>query len=79
MIRRALFALPLSMLAFALPAQAMVDASQSGPPLETPTTTLAAALRCHDTPSPANHEPVLLVHGIAATARKSGTGTIFPR
>jgi triacylglycerol lipase len=67
MIRRVLFALPLSMLAFAMPAQAMVEADQSGPPLVTPTATLAAALRCHDTPSPTDHEPVLLVHGIAAT------------
>jgi triacylglycerol esterase/lipase EstA (alpha/beta hydrolase family) len=67
MIKHALLALPLSMLAFALPAQAMADAGHSGPPLMTPTATLAAALRCHKAPSPANHEPVLLVHGIAAT------------
>jgi triacylglycerol lipase len=78
MIRRALFALPLSMLAFALPAQAMVDTVRSGPPLVTPTATLAAALRCHDTPSPANHEPVLLVHGIAATGSEEWDWNYVP-
>lgn len=72
MVRRVLLALPLlSMLVFALPAQAMVDAAQSGSPLVTPTATLAAALRCHDTPSRAGHEPVLLVHGITCNTAMS--------
>jgi triacylglycerol lipase len=66
------------MLAFALPAQAMVDAGQSGPPLATPTATLAAALHCHETPSPAKHDPVLLVHGIAATGSEEWDWNYVP-
>ncbi len=79
MVRRVLLALPLlSMLVFALPAQAMVDATQSGPPLATPTAALAAALRCHDTPSPAGHEPVLLMHGITSTGPESWDWNYVP-
>jgi hypothetical protein len=82
MVQHVLLALPLvSMLVFAPPAQAMADSAQdeSGPPLVTPTATLAAALRCHDTPSSASHEPVLLVHGITSTGAESWTGTTCPR
>ena len=61
MIGRVLLTLPLFMLAFAVPAQGVVDAHQSGPDLITPPAKLAAALRCHDTPALSEHEPVLLV------------------
>lgn len=67
MIGRVLLTLPLFMLAFAVPAQGAADAYLSGPDLVTPPAELAAALRCHDTSAPSEHEPVLLVHGIGAT------------
>jgi triacylglycerol lipase len=80
MVRRVLLALPLlSMLVFACPAHAMADAAQSGgPPLVTPMATLAGALRCHDTPRSAGHEPVLLVHGIASTGAESWDWNYVP-
>jgi triacylglycerol lipase len=81
MVRGVLLTLSLlSMLVFASPAVAMADSAQdeSGPPLMTPTATLAAALRCHDTPSSASHEPVLLVHGIASTGAESWDWTYVP-
>lgn len=52
--------------------------SQSGPPLLTPTAMLAAALRCHDTPHPAGHEPVLLVHGITQTGPEAWDWNYVP-
>jgi triacylglycerol lipase len=67
MVWRVLLAFTFFMVGSAVPAQAMLDSDQSGPPLETPPAILAGALRCHDTPSPAGHEPVLLVHGIGGT------------
>ena len=68
MIGRVLLTFSLFMLAFAVPAQGAADTRHSGPDLDTPPAKLAAALRCHDTPSPTDHEPVLLVQGIGATA-----------
>jgi hypothetical protein len=72
MVWRILLAFTFFMVGSAVPAQAMLDSGQSGPPLETSPAILAAALHCHDAPSPAGQEPVLLVHGIGAT----GPGTV---
>ena len=81
MVRPVLRTLSLvSMLVFASPAHALANAARddSGPPLMTPPATLAAALRCHDTPSSASHEPVLLIHGIASTAAESWDWNYVP-
>jgi triacylglycerol lipase len=50
----------------------------SGPPLLTSTAMLAAALRCHDSPHPAGHKPVLLVPGITQTGPEAWDWNYVP-